>query len=358
MTDLQDITRQALALHAEIYPLAQSRDILKFLHQSSFGCGHIVPSREVATAAILGEVEAIGDRATDGRLLPLPGGFFRLPLALLREGLSVATLGALLALSAEGPCDGVEGLGIRLAVARTMAHEGAFGFSPEALDGEIAAWEAEGRPPVRHSENFRREYHPAYRVIAEDYRPHLPLFTAIDRKLSEKGRLVLAIEGGSAAGKTTLASLLEAIYGCTVFHMDDFFLRPEQRTAERLCEPGGNVDRERFLAEVLTPLAAGKPVDYRRYDCGSGRLLPPVRIAPTPLTVIEGAYCMHPSLAEHYGLSVFLDIDPKRQRKRILHRNSPTEAHRFFSEWIPMEHRYFEVHRPRERCTTVLKIGK
>ncbi|MBQ8758231.1 MAG: hypothetical protein IJZ20_00890, partial [Clostridia bacterium] len=80
--------------------------------------------------------------------------------------------------------------------------------------------------------------------------PFLPLFAKLDGMLLT-GNVRLAVEGGSASGKSTLGALLESVYDCTVFHMDDFFLRPEQRTPERFAEIGGNVDRERFLSEVL-----------------------------------------------------------------------------------------------------------
>lgn len=80
-------------------------------------------------------------------------------------------------------------------------------------------------------------------------------------------RVLVAIDGRCAAGKTTLAASLQAQLACNVFHMDDFFLRPEQRTPERLRQPGGNVDFERFLTEVLRPLRDGAPVTYRPYDC-------------------------------------------------------------------------------------------
>ena len=79
--------------------------------------------------------------------------------------------------------------------------------------------------------------------------------------------LIVALDGRCASGKTTLAALLQQRTGCSVVHMDHFFLRPEQRTRERLEQPGGNVDYERFLAEVLEPLRAGKDCSYRPYDC-------------------------------------------------------------------------------------------
>ena len=76
------------------------------------------------------------------------------------------------------------------------------------------------------------------------------------------GRLLVAIDGRCGAGKTTLASFLQNKIEATVFHMDDFFLRPEQRTAERLNTPGGNVDRERLESEVLIPLRAGEKTSH------------------------------------------------------------------------------------------------
>ena len=38
-------------------------------------------------------------------------------------------------------------------------------------------------------------------------------------------RVLVAIDGRCAAGKTTLAASLQAQLACNVFHMDDFFLR-------------------------------------------------------------------------------------------------------------------------------------
>ena len=180
------------------------------------------------------------------------------------------------------------------------------------------------------------------------------LLLEIDRLLQVE-EVTLAIEGGSAAGKTTLAKMLEEIYGATVFHMDDFFLRPEQRTPERLAKPGGNVDWERFLEEVLIPLKKKEPIHYRRFDCSTFTIQPPIVIRPSRVNIIEGAYSMHPQLAEHYNLSVFLDIASDLQKERIHKRNTPAMAERFFNEWIPMEQMYFERMQVKERCDVVIQ---
>ena len=75
----------------------------------------------------------------------------------------------------------------------------------------------------------------------------------IRRLLNERGAVVVAIDGNSASGKTTLAEELREEFSARVFHCDDYFLQPYQRTEQRLNETGGNFDRERFRKEVAEP---------------------------------------------------------------------------------------------------------
>lgn len=159
--------------------------------------------------------------------------------------------------------------------------------------------------------------------------------------LKEKNQIVIAIDGSCASGKSTLGDLLAERFDCNLFHMDDFFLRPEQRTAMRLAETGGNVDYERFREEVLVPLKLGNPFFYRPYDCSTGRLKPPVPVVPKQVNIVEGSYSHHPYFKEPYDLTVFLDVDPAIREKRILQRPAFLQK-RFFEEWIPMEQGYFK----------------
>ena len=138
--------------------------------------------------------------------------------------------------------------------------------------------------------------------------------------------------------------------------MDDFFLQPHQRTKERLEEAGGNVDRERFLEEVLLPIKRKECVQYRRFDCSSLTILPEVVVQPKKLTVIEGSYSMHPVFSDYYDFGVFLDIDSKLQKERILKRNSPEFAARFFEMWIPMEEKYHRAFNVKEQCELIFSI--
>ena len=167
----------------------------------------------------------------------------------------------------------------------------------------------------------------------------------IDALLAQKDRVIVAIDGKCASGKTTLAAQLEKCYDCNVLHMDDVFLRPEQRTPERFAEIGGNVDYARFQEEVLLPLKSGKAFSYRPFDCSTFTLGAPVSVTPKKLTIVEGSYSCHPHFGDPYDLILLLTVDAETQRQRILER--PAFLHRrFFEEWIPMENRYFAARFP------------
>lgn len=63
--------------------------------------------------------------------------------------------------------------------------------------------------------------------------------TRIDRLLDTQPRVIIAIDGRCGAGKSTLAARLAELCGGNVFHMDDFFLRPEQRSRSVSPNPAG-----------------------------------------------------------------------------------------------------------------------
>ncbi len=343
-----------LLSHYLTYPKLQIEDVFKYIYQSAFGCEHFVSNEDVAIKCIKREFSQM--ECEKGTIIEaLDGKYSRVSLSLLSAGMSAKTLGRIFCLSAKKEPCGKEELLRMLKNARELVIGGKLPFSAHEFDEKTTSWKKSGYEAVHHSEVFRAEYDPHYRVISNRFVPFLQFFAEVD-KLRKKGDAIIAIEGGSASGKTTLAGMLSEIYDCNVFHMDDFFLRPEQRTPERFAEVGGNVDRERFLSEVLIPLSEKREVCFRKFDCSKQCLGSPIKIAPKRLSFVEGAYSMHPSLEKYYDLSLFLDVDPKCQRERILVRNSPELAKRFFDEWIPYEKRYFSETQIKRRCDMAVLI--
>lgn len=351
-------TTELLLAQCARYPALQLQDLFKALYQSILGCGHLVGAPSSAADYI--RTEAASARPVSGQLIePLGCTFCRIHLGYLKKsGLKPETLAQLFALSVQTSAGNLETLQNALQVLLYLSKNGQLPFAPTAVQQQILHWQGNGFPSCRHSDAFRATYAPAYRVLRQDYARLLPLFAAIDTALTTNHRFLVAIEGEAAAGKSTLGTLLTQVYDCNLFHMDDFFLRPEQRTAERYAQPGGNIDHERFLAEVLNPLQRGESVQYRRFDCGTFTVQPPVEILPKTLNIVEGVYSCHPALMDAYDLTVFLKISPELQAKRIKMRNTFDIQQRFFAQWLPMERAYFEAFDTQHRCDMTLEVSQ
>ena len=172
----------------------------------------------------------------------------------------------------------------------------------------------------------------------------------------QKPRVLVALDGRCASGKTTLANELAERFSWSVVHLDDFFLRPEQRTPERYATPGENVDHERFLEEVLLPLREGKSARYRPFDCHTQRFAEEITVSPAAVTVVEGAYACHPALWDLYDLRAFLTVEKDEQLRRIEQRNGKEQLAVFLEKWIPLEEAYFVAFSIPQRCDFLLKF--
>lgn len=173
-----------------------------------------------------------------------------------------------------------------------------------------------------------------------------PLEDEIDRrlrKLPKEGRLIIAIDGHAASGKTTAGNYLAERYKGNVIHMDDFFLPFEMRTAERMETPGANIHWERFFKEVWKPLLAGEAFEYRCFDCRSGDYGACHWFLPAAVNIIEGAYSMRPGYLK-YDIGVFFESSSEIQLDRVLRRSGPEKLKEFQNRFIPMENRYIELY--------------
>lgn len=192
----------------------------------------------------------------------------------------------------------------------------------------------------------------------EQYKYSVPeeVCRAIDAALSKSEltkQVNVAIDGVCGGGKTTLAGVLAARYDCNLFHMDDFYLRREQRKPERYAQPGGNVDYERFKEEVLDHLADEGGFSYRPFDCSTMELGAPRTVPYKRLNIIEGSYSCHPYFGDFYQVRFFIELSPEEQRRRILVRNGEEKYKRFVNEWIPMENKYFEAYKIWDQCIRI-----
>ncbi len=69
-------------------------------------------------------------------------------------------------------------------------------------------------------------------------------------------------------------------------------------------------------SEVIDRLSADAP-SYTPFDCGVMDFGSPVELPPARLTIVEGAYSLHPYFGEYYDLAVFVTADLETRLARI-----------------------------------------
>ncbi len=335
--------QQQLRLH----PAAQPRDVIKMCYQAARGAEHLLSDLSRARAYFDQEFAATPADPAAPLFEALSENVARVNIAawkaanfpaewLFRMFVSTATVAQ----------DGTALLDDYIAQADAL-----LGGSLPGWQEALAEWTAQGRPAVHHSESYRTHERPAYRIVNARFQSILPI---LERLHQAPDVHVVAIDGRAASGKTTRAALLSAVLDAPVIHMDDFFLPPALRTAERLAQPGGNVDYERFAQEVVPGLLSGAAFAYRIFDCGVMDFAGTREIPAAPVRIVEGSYSHHPAFGDYAGLRVFSTVDEQEQMARILRRNGEGMAEMFRTRWIPMEEKYFDHFAIRDRADIVL----
>ena len=328
---MKTIVRQ----HAARYPAMQPQDYGKLAYQSEFGPAHLTQDADGIAAALMREWASLPSGAPSRAPEPIGSGLSRLHLDPQAEvSLAAPVLAALVRRTAQTYHGTADGLRRRIALLRTLDIPG--------MDPWLDGWETQGCPPVHHSDAFCAAYQPHYRVIRTDLAGFFPVLLEAARLIQAGKPAVLAIDGRCGSGKSSLAALLHDVFGCNILHMDDFYLPLAQRAADWAGQPAGNMDLERFRAETLIPALAGQPVPYRAYSCQHKQYQETITLPPTRLTVVEGSYSHHPSLAPYCQRRVFLTCSKEAQARRLQAREGAHYA-AFTTRWIPMEELYYRA---------------
>mgnify|MGYP003293702198 CR=1 FL=1 len=318
--------------HIERHPGMQPRDILKLCYQGAYGGDHLLTDLAKAEGYFNQEFGGVMPREEPLYELISPE-MARINLRAWKQaGLPGEWLFRLFTCSARMPTGG--NLLAYLDEAETLNFPG---FHQARVQ-----YEREGCPSVHHSDVYRKQERPAYRVVNRQLLRLIPVLVRAALIQGEPPH-VLAIDGRAASGKTTMAEQLAYILNGAVIHMDHFFLPPELRTRARLDAPGGNVHYERFKEEVLVCLGKAEPFSYRLFDCSQMDYGEPVTVPAKPWRIVEGSYSLHPELGVYYDVSVFSSVAPEEQLKRIAARNGSEILKIFEEKWIPMEEKYFET---------------
>ncbi|NMB43619.1 MAG: hypothetical protein GX995_05770 [Clostridiales bacterium] len=328
------------------YPKMQIQDIVKLIYQSEFAGGHLISDKNKSLKYLQEELISISHNPTyksQDLFENIGSNIYRLNIVpAVEAGLSLDTINEIFVQTANNNKDSILNFERKLDILIEACKEGLLPFDITSIKKYLSNYKAQGYKAVSHTDIYRSNYYPAYRIISKEYIDYIDVFTSIDKLLLERERVIIAIDGMSGSGKTSLASLIEGIYDCNIFHIDDYFLPPHLKTEERLKEVGGNVDYVRFNEEVIRGIKTGNNFTYKKYNCQTMSMSKELTVSPKKLNIIEGSYSMHPSLVANYDLRIFLKQSPKQQSERILKRNGKFMHKKFMDLWIPLENIYFE----------------
>lgn len=157
----------------------------------------------------------------------------------------------------------------------------------------------------------------------------------------------IAIDGHSAAGKSTLADRLSCALDVALVRGDDFYSVMEERARARLS-PREGVERYydwmRMRDQALIPLLDGRPAVHRPYDWEANRLYSQtVTVEPAPLVVVEGLFVARPELMDLISLAVLVEADPEI---RAIRQGARDDDAIWVQRWDDAERYYFNIIRP------------
>ena len=339
--------------HLEAHPAMTAQDFVKLIFQARCGCGHLLSDETDVLAYLEREERALVPDKGEPLTEPLGDRYCRLNLRrAMAEGIKPLWIARLMRLSAKPTSDSLDRQSAFDDIMKLSQTEVGFPYEELHLIAQKLADDSSWLPG--HSQVYRDAYVPAYRVISREMERLLPILSAVAEKLALKRHVLLCLDGPCGSGKTTMAKQLTQITDAVCVPMDDFYTPHPQKTPERLSQPGGNADIDRLLTEFLLPWRKYGHGSYRPYLCADDQFGEPVAIPERSLTILEGSYSLHPSIAALADIRVFLMIDDAEQLRRLLAREGADGVISFQQRWIPLEKAYHAAFSlPDEQCLMI-----
>jgi len=174
---------------------------------------------------------------------------------------------------------------------------------------------------------------------------------------------IVAVAGGTASGKTTLARDLYRIGGSEqvqVIPLDSYYrchkhLPMEERAAINYDHP--RVFESDLLRHHLDILRSGEAIEVPTYDFAThSRASETMRVEATDVVIVEGILALHyPQLREAYSYSVFVDAADKLRFDRRLKRDVRERGRTEESVYLQWEQTVHPMHV--EFCAPTLSLA-
>ena len=156
--------RAILIAHAKRYPLMQPTDAVKLIYQNEFGGGHLIRDEQACLNYLRREYVSVAKDPTVPLYEDIGNGIVRVNLAAVKPE-DLEQLGKDFIRSAAEHTGTMDSFLRKLDVLRKLTVEGIFSFDSQELENYLFKYRSQSYPIVSHSEAYREEYRPAYRII-------------------------------------------------------------------------------------------------------------------------------------------------------------------------------------------------
>ena len=308
--------KQYLIRNKNKYPNSEIKDYLKQIYQSEFAGGHMIKSKESSLEFLIKEYklintvnnvlyEYISDNIIRLNIKPAISHYeFEIINNLFYESSILHRNSNLL----KDKCNDL------ISITNTNSLITEFANNPQ---------------PTHHSDLYRLNYNPHYRVIDTSL---LPIEFRINKlqsyidSISKDKLTIVAIEGRCASGKTTITNKIK---NATIIHADDFFSKTDVLDFD-------------LLIKLIEKLEIGKNVKYTAYNCSKNEYYTKTIESVEPVVIIEGVYSNHPKIRKFINKLVYIETTKKLQSERLKQRTKDANIYnKFINLWIPREEKYF-----------------
>lgn len=173
---MMNVLKEVVLNHYKKYPLMQIKDFIKLFYQNSFGPLHMSANAGVDDLAkyIEDELEYLIEPSLSNQVESIGNDYYRLDLHMVKD--AVVTVKDLADMfyqsilsSPSMEDDDIDLFTKQLEMLRYLVLENQIALNIDDVDEYIDTYLYEGIRPLHHSQVYKDNYHPHYRVIQKKY---------------------------------------------------------------------------------------------------------------------------------------------------------------------------------------------
>ncbi|MGH3263763.1 MAG: uridine kinase family protein [Trebonia sp.] len=176
-------------------------------------------------------------------------------------------------------------------------------------------------------------------MVAQRVSPAEAIQAVVRLAASRTGLALVGIDGFGGAGKSMLAAAVaDAVPGAVVVHIDDFAapIIPEW-------------DWDRFRAQVLLPLLAGRTARYQVWDWDQNIGTEWREVAARGVVIVEGVSSTRAEVGAPWALTIWVQAPREPRLRRAIERDGEAMRWHWEQVWMPSENAYAAREHPQDR---------